>query len=91
MHVAFDSPWYLVLLAALPLLWWASFRTLSGLGSVRRLLAIALRSLVFVLLVLALAETQWVRSSDRLTVFYLVDQSLSISAAQTDEMVRFVN
>ncbi len=55
-HVAFDSPWYLLLLAALPLVWWLSYGSLSGLGRVRRVLAIALRSAVFILLVLALAE-----------------------------------
>jgi uncharacterized membrane protein len=90
-HVAFDSPWYLALLAALPLIWWSSFRSLGGLGRVRRAVAIALRTLVFALLVLALAETQWVRTTDRLTVIYLLDQSLSISQAQTDAMIKYIN
>ena len=43
------------------------------------------------LLVLALAEMQLVRRSDRLTVVYLVDQSLSISPQQTDAMIEYVN
>ncbi len=90
-QVAFDSPWYLLLLAALPLVWWSSFRTLSGLGRLRRAAAIGLRSLVYVLLVLALAETQWVRTSDRLTVIYLLDQSLSVSQAQSDAMIKYIN
>jgi uncharacterized membrane protein/Mg-chelatase subunit ChlD len=90
-QVAFDSPWYLVLLAALPLLWWASLHTLSSFGWMRRAIAIALRTLVFTLVVLALAEMQWVRTSNRLTVLYLLDQSLSVSQAQTDAMVDYVN
>jgi uncharacterized membrane protein len=90
-QVAFDNPWYLLLLAALPVVWWSSFRSLAGLGRVRRAMAIGLRSLVFTLLVLALAEAQWVRTSDRLTVLYLLDQSLSISQAQSDAMIKYVN
>jgi uncharacterized membrane protein len=90
-HVAFDSPWYLLLLAAVPLVWWSSFRSLAGLGRARRAMAIALRSVIFVLLVLALAEVQWVRTSDRLTVIYLLDQSLSVAPAQSDAMLKYVN
>ena len=77
-HLDFVRPWYLALLAVLPALWWFSFRTLAGLGPVRRLMALALRSLVFALLVLALAEVQLVRSSEALTVTFLLDQSLSV-------------
>jgi uncharacterized membrane protein/Mg-chelatase subunit ChlD len=92
MHrLAFDSPWYLLLLAALPWFAWLGFRSLAGLGRLRQALAILLRGLIFVLLVLALAETQWVRTSDRLTVIYLIDQSLSVSQAQTDAMIQYVN
>jgi uncharacterized membrane protein/Mg-chelatase subunit ChlD len=91
LEIAFDSPGYLALLAILPLVWWFSFSSLAGLGQVRRAVAIGLRSLVFVLLVLALAETQWVRVSQRLTVLYLLDQSLSVSPQQSDAMVKYVN
>jgi len=79
-QLSFGSPWYLALLALLPLLWWFSFRSLASLGRVRRAVAITLRSVVLVLVILALADVQWVRVSDRLTVIYLVDQSLSIPA-----------
>ncbi|HEV3138357.1 MAG TPA: hypothetical protein VGZ26_10645, partial [Pirellulales bacterium] len=90
-EIAFDSPGYLALLAVLPVVGWFSFSSLAGLGRVRRAMAIGLRSSVFVLLVLALAETQWVRVSQRLTVFYLLDQSLSVSQQQSDAMVKYVN
>lgn len=91
MQLAFDSPWYLLLLAGLPFLWWASFRTLSAFGRWRRALVVGLRTTVYVLIVLALAETQWVRTSDRLTVMYLLDQSLSVSQEQTDTMIDYIN
>ena len=80
-EIAFVRPWYLVLLVLLPALWVFSFRSLAGLGRFRRLFALAFRTLVFVLIVLALAEVQMLRTSDRLTVIYLLDQSESIPAA----------
>ena len=85
------GPGYLFLLVLLPLLWWFSYRGLAGLGRVRRWIAIGLRSLVLLLIILALSEMQLVRKTDRLTVFYLIDQSLSISTAQDEAMIRYVN
>ncbi len=90
-RVSFGSPWYLLLLLLVPLLWWFSFGGLAALGRYRRLLALAIRTGVVVLVVLALAEIQWVRISDRLTVIYLLDQSLSIPAEQRRAMIRYTN
>jgi len=88
---AFDSAGYLALLVLLPILWVFSYRGLSGLGRVRRLVALGLRTVVLVLIILALAETQHVRTSDRMTVIYLLDQSLSIPEARRREMVEYFN
>ena len=88
---AFDSSLWLALLALLPVLWALSYRGLSGLGPWRRIWALALRSLVFAAIVFALADTQYRKKSDRLTVIYLLDQSLSIPEAQRDAMKAFVN
>ncbi len=90
-QLAFDSPWFLLLLAGLPVLWWASYGSLSGLGRVRRVVALVLRSLVFALLVMALAEAQRVRTSDKLTVLYLLDRSLSVSTEEAETMISYVN
>ena len=90
-HLSFQSPWYLLLLAVIPPLWWLSFRKLSALGPVRRWLALALRSAVVGLLILALAEAQIVRVTERLTAIFLLDQSLSIPAEQREAMVHYVN
>jgi len=87
----FDSPYYLSLLALVPILWWFSYGSLAGLGRVRRLLALGLRTLVLVLFVLAAAEIQLVRTSERLTVIYLLDQSWSIPEAHRQAMIDDVN
>ena len=89
--LVFNSPWYLLLLLALPAMWWFSFHSLSGLGPWRRLFALALRTLVLMLIVAALAEMQYQRTSDRLTVIYLLDQSLSIPEARRTAMISYVN
>src|SRR6476620_6373680 len=89
--LVFNSPWYLLLLTLLPAMWWFSFRSLSGLGRWRRLFALALRTFVFALVVGALAEMQYQRISDRLTVIYLLDQSLSIPEPMRAAMIRYTN
>lgn len=88
--IAFDSPWWLLLLVIAPLLWIVSYRTLSGLGRWRRRFVLGLRAGVLTLLVLALAEMQFRQTSDRVTVIYLLDQSASIPAQQREAMVAFV-
>ena len=89
-HIGFDKPYYLLLLLLLPLLWYFSFRTLSGLGPYRRLFALGFRTLVFAMLVFALAEVQLRRVSDNVTVIYLLDQSESIPKTTREAMLRYV-
>lgn len=89
--LVFNSPWYLLLLLLLPAMWGFSFNSLSGLGRWRRLFALALRTIVLLLIVAALAEMQYQRTSDRLTVIYLLDQSLSIPEARRTAMISYVN
>lgn len=69
--------WLLGLLV-LPFIWHASIRSLAGLGSFRRRIAIGLRCLVLLLIVLALAEAQGRRASDGVTVLFVWDRSLSM-------------
>lgn len=89
--LAFDSPWWLALLALLPVLWAMSYRGLSGLGWWRRLAAIGFRSVVYTLVVFALADAQFRKTTDRVTVLYLLDQSLSIQESQREAMRTLVN
>ena len=88
---AFNDTVYLLLLLVLHVVAVLSFRSLAGLGRWRRWWAIGLRTLVLALVVFALADMQYQRSSDRLTVIYVLDQSLSIPEARRGEMIRYVN
>jgi uncharacterized membrane protein len=72
------EPLWLILLAVIPVIVLMSFRSLAGLGPVRRWVVIGLRSLVVALLVLALAEVRWKRAGENTTVLFLIDRSLSI-------------
>jgi Mg-chelatase subunit ChlD len=90
LKIAFDQPWWLLLLALVPILWIFSFKSLSGLGPYRRLFALTFRTVVFTLLVLALAGIQLQKISDRVTVIYLLDQSESIPKATREAMLEYV-
>ncbi len=91
MSIAFGQPWWLILLPLiLPPLVWVSFRSLAGLGAFRRLLAILLRAGVITLIVLALAEMQTVRRSDRLTTMFMVDVSNSVPREQQKAAIDYV-
>src|SRR5439155_14953749 len=88
--IAFDQPWWLLLLVLVPVLWIFSFRSLSGLGPYRRVFALLFRTVVFTLLVLALAGVQLQKISDRMTVIYLLDQSESIPKLTRATMLQYV-
>lgn len=88
--VSWEDPWYLLLLAVLPVLWWTSYRSLAGLGSIRRWLALLLRSVVVTGLILALAGIQLVSTDERVSVMYLLDQSESIPQAKRQLMLDYV-
>src|SRR6185369_1977761 len=90
LKIAFDQPWWLLLLVLVPILWIFSFQSLSGLGPFRRLFALFFRTVVFALLVLALAGIQLQKVSDRVTVMYLLDQSESIPKPTREAMLQYV-
>ena len=89
-QIGFEFPWYLALLIMLPVLWWWSFHQLSSLGNFRRTSALVLRSMIYVLLVFALAGIQWKQISDKVSVIYVLDQSDSIPLAKRELMLEFV-
>lgn len=90
-RLAFDDPYYLALLGLVPVVWVIGRGSLAGLGTWRRRLALMVRSLLVVLVVLALAEIQLVRTSRRMTVLYVVDRSASVPADKTATLVAYVN
>lgn len=71
-------PLYLLPLAALPLVVVLGYRSLAGLGTVRRWLAIGLRCALVLLLTLALLDLRIRHTNENVTVLFLVDRSLSV-------------
>jgi Mg-chelatase subunit ChlD len=91
LSITVGNPWWLVALPLiLPPLVLVSIRSLAGLGLVRRWLAIGLRSAVVTAVVLALAELQTVRKSDRLTTMFLIDASQSIPQESQGPALQYV-
>ncbi len=86
---SFESPWWLLLLVLIPLMWLVSYQPLASLGPGRRLAALLFRSVVLLLLLFALAGIQWVWISDKLTVVYLLDQSDSVSRPKREVMLDY--
>lgn len=76
--VDFAHPAYLAALAGLPLVVALGLRSLSGLGSVQRALAIAVRCAVILAMLVALAGPEWVRTTDDQTIVFAVDRSDSV-------------
>jgi uncharacterized membrane protein/Mg-chelatase subunit ChlD len=90
LRLGFDSPWWLLLLGLIPVIWIFSYRSLAGLGQIRRLVAIGLRTLVLLLIVLCLAEAQLLKTNEGITVMYLLDQSESVPRARREAMMHYV-
>ncbi len=86
---SFERPMFLLLLLVLPLIWYFSFSSLAGLGRLRRVFALFLRTAVYSLLVIALAKAQWQQKTDKLCVIYLLDQSESIPIEKRGFMMTF--
>ncbi len=76
--ISFDRPEWLWLLAVIPLIVVVSRRSLAGLDRQRRIVAVALRSVVIALLALALARIEYVKRNDHVAVMFVLDKSRSI-------------
>lgn len=88
--MTFGNPWALILLALLPVFWLISRGRLRYLSRWRRRFAVGLRLLLFLLLVLALADVRLKTRSDTLTTIFLVDRSDSVSTAARDAGLKFM-
>ena len=78
MPISFAKPQWLWLLLLIPALVLPSIRALAGIGPVRRVVALVMRSLVVLVVAVTLAEVQRVRRNEDLTVIFLMDRSLSV-------------
>jgi uncharacterized membrane protein len=72
------KPWWLLMLGFIPVVIILSYRSLAGLGPIRRWIAIGLRSTLIFLLTLALAEVRLRHDNENTTVLFVVDRSFSI-------------
>jgi Ca-activated chloride channel family protein len=88
--VDFVHPEYFVGIVVLPVIVLLSRHSLAGLGAVRGTLAVGMRGLVMFVLILALAEPQFVRKTDDQTVAFAVDQSDSIPSDKRRESAEFI-
>lgn len=88
-EIGFQYPWYLLLLLLIPAVWWLGMKSLAGLGPWRRFFALFFRTLVMLLVIFAIAGIQWIWSSEKLTVIYLLDQSDSIPVAKRQLMFEY--
>lgn len=89
--LTFDQPGYFGLLLLLPVVWLWARRSLAGLGPGRWWLAIWLRWAVLVAVVMALAEVNLVRRTDRLAVVFAVDRSLSIPTDRLPAVMQYLD
>lgn len=80
--ISFDQPDWLWLLLFAPVVAVVSFKTMRALEPSRRILAIALRVVVLTLVAFCLADIQYVKASDKLTVIFLMDRSDSVKSLQ---------
>ncbi len=60
-------------------------------GPVRRWLALALRLVISLALLLAIAGIQWLKPLEGMNVFFLLDRSDSVPSAQQDRALAFIN
>ena len=88
--LGFETPQYLFLLITVPLLVWFSFRSLAGLGQIRRVLAILMRCIVVTCMILALAGAYRVQKHDMLGVIFAIDRSSSIAPRVQLEQFEFI-
>ncbi len=79
--IHFTEPTFLWLLLLLPIVWYLSAR-LAMIDRGRRYTIIAVRTLLLLLILLSLARLEIRKQSNDLSVFYLVDVSESVPAAQ---------
>ena len=88
--VELTHPWFLALALVVVFLAWAQRRSLADFTLAQRRVCFAVRTLLLLLLVLALAGLRWLLPSRELAVIFAVDQSASISTSAQNEARDFV-
>ena len=92
MRLHFTEPvWLWLLLPAFAWTIWLFVKSDVHIGKARRWIALALRSIVLLFLIFAIAGVQVLKSKDGVNVFYVLDRSESIPPAQQEAARMYVN
>src|ERR1043165_2877499 len=88
--IELTHPWFLTLALVIAFLVWAQRGSLADMTLVQRRVCLAVRALILLLLVLALAGVRWLVPSRELAVLFAIDDSASVSAPAQKEARDFV-
>lgn len=91
MRFDFTNPAALLLLSLIPLALYLARNSLANLSSARRYVSIAVRVLLVLLIVLALAGLRFRTTSRDLALIFLVDVSASVAQDNRQEIFDFIN
>src|SRR3989440_11409262 len=85
MTFQFTNPYYLLLLApALAWVIWFAWKSDVQISHWRRWIALAIRAVVLIAIVFAIAGLQWVRPLEGMNLFFVMDRSDSVPSAQQE-------
>ena len=87
----FQTPFFLILLVAIPVLILVQRRTHLGTTKWRKSVTFCLRGAALLCAILALASLHWTRKEQRLAVMFLIDTSESVQHSQREEAVKRIN
>jgi Ca-activated chloride channel family protein len=90
MRLTFATTWPLLLLLAIPYLWWVQRKTQTDLSPGHLRLSTAVRSAIVALLAVALMQPVIYRSGVWFSVVYLLDVSQSISPAAIQSAIEWI-
>jgi len=92
MQFQFTHPYYLLLLApALAWVFWFALKSDVQVGAWRKWTALAVRTIVVVAIVLAIAGLQWLLPVEGMNVFFVLDRSDSVPAQQQEIAKNYIN
>ncbi|MDE0084557.1 MAG: VWA domain-containing protein, partial [Candidatus Poribacteria bacterium] len=84
-------PFLLLLLLLLPVLYYGFRRSLVDLSQTQRLISLCVRIIIVLLLILSVADLQYLKTDDKLAVMFLADISDSISADGLTKSTEYIN
>ncbi|MGD8815690.1 MAG: VWA domain-containing protein [Acidobacteriota bacterium] len=91
MSISFTHYWPLLLLLALPPVWWMRVRTRVGLSPRHLKVATVVRSFIIVMLALALMQPVWNRAGSWISVVYALDVSSSVDPSFINTAIDWID